>query len=349
MGQHVQLDNQFVGFENPCYIIAEIGSNHNRDFDTARALIDVAKESGCNAVKFQSYTADGLYSKFTPRISEMEDRSHPGETPYELIKRVQMPVDWHQPLSEYCQKAGITFCSTPFDESMVDILEGVNIPFYKVSSYDITFYPMLVKIARTGKPVILSTGNSDMKDIEAAVDILKDNGCVELVLLHCVSQYPAVYEDMNLKCIETLRNKFDCLVGLSDHTMDSLCGIMAVSLGVSIIEKHITLDRKTFGPDHPFALEPDQLKEYVAAVRNAETILGDGVKSVCSSEQENHKIGRRSIIAAENIKKGEEFTREKLVIKRPAMGIHPRDLNEVIGKRAKKDILKDYWITQDCF
>lgn len=349
MSENMRLGHRLVGENQPCYIIAEIGSNHNCDFDTAKRLIDVAQEAGCDAVKFQSYTADGLYSKFTPRISEMEGRTHPNETPYELIKRIEMPVEWHQPLSEYCRKVGITFCSTPFDESMVDVLEEVAVPFYKVASYEITYYSMLAKIARTGKPVILSTGNSDLKDIELAVDTLKSNGCRELALLHCVSQYPAVYEDMNLKCIKTLRDAFHCIIGLSDHTTDSLSSMMAVSLGVSIIEKHITMDRKSFGPDHPFSLEPKQLKEFVVAIRNAEIILGDGIKKVCPSERENHKIGRRSIIAAVDIKKGEVLTSEKLVVKRPALGIHPKDLPAVIGKKVTKDIPKDYWITEDCF
>lgn len=348
MNKQIQLAGRRVGAGQPCFIIAEIGSNHNCNFGTALELINVAKESGCDAVKFQSYTADGLYSRYTPRISEMEDRSHPGETPYELIKRIEMPIDWHQSLSDYCEEVGIIFSSTPFDESMVDVLEGVGVPFYKVASYEITHYPMLAKIAQTGKPVVLSTGNSDMNDIDLAVETLKQNGCQELALLHCVSQYPAQYEDMNLKCIGTLRDKFQCVVGLSDHTLDSISSVMAVALGASIIEKHITLDRKTFGPDHPFALEPHQLKELVSSVRSAEMALGIGTKAVRPSEEENHKIGRRSIIAAADIKQGEELTIEKLVIKRPALGMHPRDLHAVIGRRAAKDIPRDYWITPDC-
>lgn len=348
MGNTVTLNERTVGSSYPCYIIAEIGSNHNGSLETAQSLIDIAKESGCDAVKFQSYTADGLYSIYTPRISEMEGRSKSGETPYELIKRIQMPVEWHSLLKEYCDKVGIAFCSTPFDESMVDVLESVNTPFYKVASYEISHYPMLAKVARTGKPVILSTGNSSLADIEKAFDILEKNGCKAYALLHCVSQYPAKYEDINLRCLTTLRTAFDCVVGFSDHTMDFISSVIAVGMGASIIEKHITLDKSHFGPDHPFSLEPNELKEFVSAIRSAELILGSPVKRVLKSEEENHRIGRRSIIAAADIKKGDVITADKLVIKRPALGLHPMYLDLVVGKISKKDIRKDMWITWDC-
>jgi pseudaminic acid synthase len=349
VGKTIELDGEIVGIGHPCYIIAEIGSNHNRELETAKKLIGVAKNSGCNAVKFQSYTADGIYSVFTPRISEMEGRSKPGETPYELIKRIQMPVEWHPLLKEFCDKIGITFCSTPFDESMVDILESIHVPFYKVASYEITHYPMLTKIAMTGKPVILSTGNSGLEDIERAVNVLEKSGCKDYALLHCVSQYPARYEDINLRCLNTLRTAFDCVVGFSDHTGDFLSSALAISFGASIIEKHVTLDKSYFGPDHPFALEPCELKQFVKTLRDAELILGSPVKRTRKSEEENHMIGRRSIIAASDIKKGEVITADKLVIKRPGFGLHPIYLDLIIGKKAKVDIPKDKWITWECF
>mgnify|MGYP001591675459 CR=1 FL=1 len=343
----IRLGEKIIMEGRSCYIIAEIGSNHNRNFETAKKLIDVAKENGCDVAKFQSYTADGIYSRYTPRISEMEGRSYPDETPYELIKRIEMPLEWHGPLKEYCDKVGITFCSTPFDESMVELLENVHVPFYKVASYELTYYPLLAKIAQTGKPVILSTGNSEMDDIELAVKTLQENGCLDFALLHCVSQYPAAHDEIHLRCIQTLKNKFNCVVGFSDHTMDSLSSALAVSLGALIIEKHITLDKTQFGPDHPFSLEPEELKQFVKTLRKAELILGTGEKKVRSGEEENHKMGRRSLVAANDIQKGEEITRDKLVIKRPALGLHPKYLNSIIGKRAVKDIHKDCWITQD--
>jgi pseudaminic acid synthase len=348
MGEKIELAGRSVGSGQPCYIIAEIGSNHNRNFDRARRLIDVARDSGCNAVKFQSYTADGLYSVYTPRISEMEGRSREGETPYELIKRIEMPVEWHSRLKEYCDEVGITFCSTPFDESMVDVLEAVNVAFYKVASYEITHYPLLARIAGTGKPVILSTGNSGLDDIEAAVRLLEANGCLDYALLHCVSQYPARHEDVNLRCVITLKTAFDCVVGFSDHTTDTLSSAIAVALGASIIEKHITLNKKDSGPDHPFSLEPDELKAFVATLRDTELILGSSIKKVRLSEEENHRLARRSLTATVDIKQGEIITRDKITVKRPALGLHPRFLDLVVGKKAKKDIPKDMWLTWDC-
>jgi pseudaminic acid synthase len=348
MRKTIKLAGKVIGDGYPCYIIAEIGSNHNKDIETAKKLIDTAKDCGCDAVKFQSYTADGIYSIYTPRISEMEGRSKSEETPYELIKKIQMPLEWHPQLKKYCEKRGITFCSTPFDESMVDVLESVDTPFYKIASYEITHYPMLAKIARTGKPVVLSTGNSGLDDIEMAINVLEENGCISYALLHCVSQYPAKYEDINLRCLNTLRTAFDCVVGFSDHTNDFISTALAVSLGASVIEKHITLDKEYFGPDHPFSLEPHELKQFVETIRNVELILGSSVKRVRNSEEENHKIGRRSLITATDIKKGEEITIDKIVIKRPALGLHPKYFNLIIGKTAKVDIPKDKWITWDC-
>ncbi|MCP4613878.1 MAG: pseudaminic acid synthase [Planctomycetes bacterium] len=348
MKKTIQLDEKQAGEGHPCYIIAEIGSNHNRDIDTAKKLIEVAKESGCDAAKFQSYTADELYSIYTPRISEMDGRSEPSETLYELIKRIQMPIEWHQELKDYCDKVGITFCSTPFDESMVDVLESVNAPFYKVASFEITHYPLLEKIAKTGKPVILSTGNSDLGDVERAITCLEENACSTYALLHCISQYPAELADINLRCIDTLRIAFDCVVGFSDHTTDSLSSSMAVALGASIIEKHITLDKRYFGPDHPFALEPDELKQFVQAIRNSEAILGTSVKRMRRNEEENHRIGRRSLVASMDIREGETITADKLLVKRPGLGLSPQYFNLVIGKEARTDIPKDKWITWDC-
>lgn len=349
MEKTIKLQDTIVGRGHPCYIIAEIGSNHNRDLDRARSLIDIAKGCGCNAVKFQSYTADGIYSIYTPRISEMEGRSKEGETPHELIKRIEMPLEWHPILKDYCDTIGITFCSTPFDETMVDILEDVGTPFYKVASYEITHYPLLAKIARTGKPVILSTGNSGLDDIEDAIDILERHGCTTYALLHCVSQYPAKYEDVHLRCLLTLETAFECVVGFSDHTTDSLSSAVAVSMGASIIEKHITLSKNDFGPDHSFSLEPEELKKFVRNIRDVELILGSSRKQVRESEQENHRLARRSLIAAVDIRQGEIITREKIAIKRPALGIHPRFLDVIIGKASKKDIPKDMWLTWDCF
>ena len=343
------LGDRLVGDGHPCFIIAEIGSNHNKDFDTALALINAAKNAGCDAVKFQSYTADGLYSRYTPRSSEMDGRSHSRETPYTLIKRIQMPLDWHAPLKEYCNKQGILFCSTPFDETFVDVLESIQVPFYKIASFELTHYPLLKKVAGTGKPVILATGNSELADIEQALEVLRSSGCPKVALLHCVSAYPAMHNEMNLRCIVTLREAFHCPVGLSDHTEDDTAALIARSLGACIIEKHITLDRKAFGPDHSFAMEPKQMEGLVRLIRLAEEMLGDGRKIVQAGELENHKIGRRSLVASRDLKRGETVTKDSVMVKRPGMGLHPKYFELICGRKILHPIKADEWFTWEHF
>ncbi len=345
----VSLGGRMVGDGHPCFIIGEIGSNHNNDFDAALALIDVAKQAGCDAVKFQSYTADGLYSRYTPRSSEMNGRSLEEDTPYTLIKRIQMPVEWHAPLKKHCDQRGIIFCSTPFDESFVDVLEDVEVPFYKVASFELTHYPLLNKIATTGKPVILATGNSGLADIELAMDTLRSAGCSNIILLHCVSAYPARQDEMNLRCLLTLKEAFHCSVGLSDHTEDNMAAVIARTLGACVIEKHITLDRKTAGPDHPFAMDPQQLASLVKAVRLTESMLGDGWKEIQAGELENHKIGRRSLVAAHALRAGEVVTMEAVVVKRPGMGLHPKYFELICGHRLSQPINADEWFTWEHF
>ena len=345
----ILIGNRSVGKGEPCFIIGEIGSNHNNDFDTALALIDAAKQAGCDAVKFQSYSADGLYSKHTPRSSEMEGRSLPNETPYALIKRIQMPIEWHAPLKKHCAKRGILFCSTPFDETFVDILESVQAPFYKIASFELTHYPLLRKVAATGKPVILATGNSELNEVEDALEVLRCAGCSKVALLHCVSAYPAKQNEMNLRCLATLKEAFHCPVGLSDHTEDNTAAIIAVSLGACIIEKHMTLDRKTFGPDHPFAMEPEQMKSLVNSIRLTEAMLGDGRKIVQAGEEENHKIGRRSLVASCDLRPGDVVTDNLIAVKRPGLGLHPKYLELIRGRKILRPIKADKWFTWEHF
>ena len=345
--QTITINNDTVGKNNQVYIIAEIGSNHNNNIEEAYKLIDIAKSSGCNAVKFQTYKAEGLYSKYTPRISEMNGRSKENETPFELIKRIEMDWEWHKTLFEYCNKKNITFISTPFDEDAVDVLESVNVPVYKVASYELTHLPLLRKIAKTGKPMILSTGNSNLQDIETALDTVYSEGNRNIIILHCVSQYPANYEDINLKAIKTLEYAFDQAIGFSDHTLDSVSAIGAVCFGAVLIEKHITLDKTHKGPDHPFSLEPDELVRFVKNIRAIESAIGTSIKKVNNSEQENHRLARRSIHAKVDIKKDTVITEDMICIKRPALGIKPIFQDIVLGRKAKSDIKEDEWITWD--
>ncbi|MFA5893601.1 MAG: N-acetylneuraminate synthase family protein [Candidatus Margulisiibacteriota bacterium] len=328
-------------------IIAEIGSNHNRDLKTALRMIDLAAEAGVDAVKFQTYSADTLYSKFTPRLSEMEGRSRAGEGPYELIKRLEMPREWHKVLRRRCRERAVLFASSPFDLAAVKELDRLNVPFFKIASYETDDFRLLKAIGQTGKPVIISTGNSDLKLIREALTVLRRSGSRDIILLHCVSQYPAVYRDINLRAINTLKETFKLPIGFSDHTLTPISSIAAVALGACVIEKHITLDKKQTGPDHPFSLEPDELRSFVADLRNTELLLGDGKKVVLDSERENFRLARRSLHAVHDIKSGTMITSEMLTVKRPGLGIKSRDERKVIGRVARRDIKADQWITKD--
>jgi pseudaminic acid synthase len=347
MIQSVSIANHTIGPNKQVFIIGEIGSNHNRDYNEAIRLIDIAKASGCDAVKFQTYKADTLYSIYTPRLSEMEGRTKPAETPYEVIKRIEMPWEWHGKLADYCKQQDILFLSSPFDEEAVNVLESVNVAAYKVASYELVHLPLLRYIAQTGKPMILSTGNTGLGDIETALETIYKENNNQVILLHCVSQYPAQYSDINLRAIETLKLAFNVPIGFSDHTEDAISAIGAVALGACVLEKHITLDKSQPGPDHPFSLEPAELKEFVHAIRSVEQALGSSIKKVTVSESENHKLARRSIHAAIDLKAGDILTEEKICIKRPALGIKPQFLPMVVGKPVRKNIKQDQWISWD--
>ena len=343
----VCIGDRLVGPGQPIYVIAEAGANHDRDRKTAHRLIDVAAECGADAVKFQTYSAEKMYSRFTPRLKEMDDfgRSPQGETPFELIKRVELPREWQRELRDRAQERGIDFLSTPFDVDAVDELAGLEVKALKIASYEIVYYDLLRAAARYGRPVIISTGNSSFADVEMAVDAIRGEGNDQIVLLHCVSQYPAKYEHLNLRAMRTLAQAFQVPVGFSDHTMDNTAGVLAVGLGACCLEKHFTLDRGRKGPDHPSAMEPEELADYVQAIRNAERALGSPVKRVQPSEEENHRLARRSIHARVDIAEGARITAEMLVVKRPALGIHPAHKNLVVGRAARRDIRADEWIT----
>lgn len=345
MKNKIRIGDRWVGEGEPTLIIAEVGSNHNQDFEQAIKLIGVAAEAGADVVKFQTYSADNLYSKFAPRLSEMEGRSKQGETPYELIKRIEMPREWLKLLKKQCEERGIMFASTPFDIEAVEELNALGVPFFKIASYDTEYVALLRAIGKTRKPVIISTGNSDLATIEYALNILQKAGTDEIVLLHCVSQYPALCGDVNLKAIETLREAFKFPVGFSDHTTTSVSAVGAVALKACVIEKHFTLNKNHPGPDHPFSLEPDELKALISNIREIELALGDGVKRIQASEEENYRLGRRSLHAACNIKTGSKITREMLSVKRPGLGIKPRFEDIVVGRTARVDIKADQWIT----
>ena len=343
----IKLGKSWISDDSLSYIIAEIGSNHNRSYEKALKLIDVAKRAGANAVKFQTFRAETLYSRYAPRLKEMKSRSYSKEKPFDLIKRIEMPWEWHEGLKKYCEKIGIDFCSTPFDLNAVDLLERINVAFYKISSSEIDDIFLLKKIAGTGKSIIVSTGKSDLKDVRRTFNYLCRHGARSIALLHCISQYPSRHEDTCLKAMVTLKNAFNVVVGFSDHTLDEVSALGAVSLGAKIIEKHITLDKKLPGPDHSFALDPEEFLKFVLSIRSLEKALGSSVKTVRDSERESKLLANRSIHASKDIPKGAVIRKNMVCIKRPALGISPWSIANVLGKKAVKHIRSDQWITMD--
>lgn len=349
--REINIDGKPIGEGYPVYIIAEAGSNHNRNIKTAFELIDVAAEAGADAVKFQTYSAETLYSKKTPTMTYIKKDGllNDGETIWDLIKRIEMPREWHSDLAAHCREKKITFLSTPFDLRAVEELEAVNVAAYKIASFEIVHYPLLKIVGETGKPVILSTGMADLKDIEMAVRTIRDTGNDQIALMHCAIGYPPKDRDVNLRAMDTMKNEFGLPVGFSDHTMGHRTDVAAVARGACIIEKHFTLSRSSEGPDHPFSLEPSELKEMCAAIRDTEALLGASVKKHTEAENELYRLARRSLVAAINIPEGTLVTMDMIEVKRPGFGISPRDMGLVAGKIASRDIEEDDILTWEMF
>lgn len=341
MKTEVKIGNKKIGGNNQTYIIAEIGSNHNRDKKIAKKMIDKAAAAGVDAVKFQTFKAEKLYSKKTPKFSKDK------VSPFDLIKSIEIPRKWHKELLEYTEKKGLQFLSSPFDYEAVDELDKIGIPAFKIASFEIVDLELLEYIAKKKKPIILSTGMTNIEEIEEALEAIRKQGNNNIILLHCTSMYPSPMDIVNLNAINTMSSVFKIPIGFSDHTIGIHIPIAAVAKGATVIEKHFTLDRKMEGPDHHFAIEPDELKQMVQNIRDIEKALGTGVKNVSKEEKEMYEKGRRSIIALENIPRGTKITREMLIIKRPGYGIKPKFIDSVIGKTAKKDIKADDWLTWD--
>ncbi len=270
------------------FIIAEAGVNHNGDINLAKKLIDVAKEAGADAVKFQTFKSEKVISKFAQKAEYQKETTGESDTQLDMVKKLELPYKDFKELKKYCDEVEINFMSTPFDLDSIEFLNELNIDVFKIPSGEITNLPYLIKIAQTNKPIIMSTGMSTLDEIEAAINILRQNGSGEITLLHCTTEYPAPYKDVNLRAMKTLRERFKVNVGYSDHTKGIEIPIAAVAMGAAVIEKHFTLDRNMEGPDHKASLEPDELKAMVQAIRNVESALGDGIKRPTESEIKKH-------------------------------------------------------------
>ena len=323
------------------YIIAEAGDNHNGDFNTALKLVDVAKRAGADCVKFQTFVTEEIISKYAEMAEYQKKNTGKEESQFEMVKRLELSFDEFRKIKEYCDRVGIQFLSTPFDLKSVDFLNELGVPFFKIPSGEITNYPYLIKIAHTGKPVVMSTGMCEPDEILAAINVLEKNGSGEITLLHCNTEYPTPLKDVNLYAMRTMKKMFGKKVGYSDHTKGIEVPVAAVALGACVIEKHFTLDKNMPGPDHKASLEPDELGRMVKNIRNIEIALGDGVKRVSESERKNIAIARKSRVARRNIQEGEILTEENLAVKRPGTGINPMQWMEVLGTRAVRDFKED--------
>lgn len=323
------------------FIIAEAGVNHNGDINLAYKLIDEAIEAKVDAIKFQTFIAEKCVSKFAEKAQYQKENTVKKESQLEMIKKLELKFSDFEKLNKYCKDKGIMFLSTPFDAESIDFLYKMNMPIFKIPSGEITNLPYLIKVAKTNKKVIISTGMCNMKEIEFAINVLRNNGTEEISVLHCNTEYPTPMKDVNLRAMQTIKDKFNVEVGYSDHTLGTEVPIAAVALGATIIEKHFTLDKAMEGPDHKASLNPEELKAMVMQIRNIEKALGRSMKEPSESEEKNIKIARKSIVAKTYIKKGDLLTEDNLDIKRPGDGISPVKWYDVLGKRAIKDFVED--------
>ncbi len=336
---NIKINGRRIGNNEPPYIIAELSANHNGSISRALETVYMAKEMGADAVKLQTYTPDTLTIDCNKDDFLIKSGLWEGESLYSLYKKAYTPYEWHKELFDYARKINITCFSTPFDETAVDLLEDLNTPAYKIASFEAVDLPLIKYVAQTKKPMIISTGMANLEEIGEAVETARENGCKELVLLHCISSYPAPVEQSNLLTIPDLARRFGVVAGLSDHTLGTTVSITSVALGASVIEKHVTLSRKDQGPDSEFSLEPDELRTLCIETKNAWSALGEAGYDRKPAEEENIKF-RRSIYAVKDIKKGEVFTEKNIRRIRPGFGISPKYYEEIIGKVAGTEIEK---------
>lgn len=321
------------------YIIAEAGVNHNGDLNLAKKLISVAAKSGANAVKFQTFKTESLVSKIASKADYQKNNTNATETQYEMIKKLELSENDHYQLIDHSKRNNIQFLSSPFDLESIDFLNKIGLEIFKIPSGEINNLPYLRKIGKLKKKVVLSTGMSTLPEIEFALNVLTNSGTKKdsITVLHCNTEYPTPFNDVNLNAMITIRDTFKVKIGYSDHTPGIEIPIAAVALGAKVIEKHFTISKQLDGPDHKASIEPDELTAMIQSIRNVEKALGNGIKQPSESEKKNINIARKSIVAAKPIKEGETFTENNITVKRPGNGINPSQWDEIIGKKAKKN------------
>jgi N-acetylneuraminate synthase len=340
----VEIDGCVIGTDRPPYLIAEMSANHNGDREKAFALLKAAKDAGAHAVKLQTYTADTMTIDCKSDDFRIEWGLWAGRYLYELYQEASTPWGWHEDLFAKARELGITIFSTPFDETAVDFLEELGAPAYKIASFELTHIPLIRKVASTGKPMIMSTGMASWEEIEEALNAAREAGANDVVLLHCVSSYPTPPEEANLRTIPVLANRFDVHVGLSDHTLGTTVATTAVALGISVIEKHFTLDRNDEGPDSAFSMNPAELEDLARATREAWLALGR-VRHGRTASESTMAHYRRSIYAVRDIRKGELLTTDNVRVIRPGYGLAPRNFDDVLGRECGCDISRGTPIT----
>ena len=332
----IQISDKVIGHGQKPFIIAEMSGNHNQSLDRALEIVEAAAKAGAHAIKLQTYTADTMTLKGAHTIED-ENSLWKGRELYDLYQEAYTPWEWHEPIFKRAEELGLIAFSSPFDETAVDFLETLNAPLYKIASFENTDWPLLKKVAQTGKPVIMSTGVANLSEIDEAVRILRENGCKDIVLLKCTSTYPATPENTNLRTIPHLQQMFNCAVGLSDHTMGIGASVAAVALGACVIEKHFTLRRADGGVDSAFSMEPEEMAALVTETERAYLAMGHIQYGIQQAETKN-RLYKRSIYVAKDVKAGEAFTKENLKVIRPGDGLAPRYWEQVLGKTAKQDL-----------
>ena len=337
MNNHITIAGRKIGADDPPFVIAEMSANHNGCLETAFKIIEEAKKAGADALKIQTYRPDTITLRSDLPDFQITEGLWAGKTLYELYEWAHTPWEWHAPLFDHARKVGITIFSSPFDTTAVDLLEDLNAPAYKIASFEAIDLPLIKYTAKTGKPMIISTGMADAEEIREAIEAAREGGCEQLAILHCVSGYPAPAEDYNLRTIPDMVERFGLVTGLSDHTLDNITAIASVALGASIIEKHFTLNRNGGGPDDSFSLEPSELSALCRDSKTAWAAIGQVDYGRKSSEQGNVKF-RRSLYFVKDMEAGEIITESSIKSIRPGYGIAPKNINKIIGKKTKTQI-----------
>jgi len=345
----IKIGDKLIGDNHPCFIVAEAGVNHNGDIEKAKRLIDIAKDAAVDSVKFQTWITEKILTKSVAQAEYQTKNTRKKESQFDMIKRLELSFDEFRELKKYANKKKIMFLSTPDDLNSVDFLNELRVPAFKIGSGELTNIYMLKKIALKDKPIILSTGMANLDEIEEAVNVIYKTGNKKLILLHCTSQYPTKFKDVNLRAMSTLKRYFNINVGYSDHTMGILIPQLAVALGANVIEKHFTYDKNALGPDHKCSLDPNELKEMVYQIRLVEKILGNKEKIPIKEELKIRKLVRKTVVANKDIPKGTKITENMLTVKRSNGSMEPKEIYKVINKISQINIKKDQEIKLDFF